>query len=92
MRNKYINDSLLTSILKQINIISHDYTQQLRHENNKIHIIANMNNKYIYASLVSIYSIMRNSFKNRKIYLIDLKEFVLVKLHIIDYYLLYLYL
>ena len=65
MRNKYINDSLLTSILKQINIISHDYTQQLKHENNKIHIIANMNNKYIYASLVSIYSIMRNSFKNR---------------------------
>ena len=63
LKDKYINDSILNPYLKEIFLISHDYTKQLQKSNNKIHIIANMNNKYIYASLVSINSVLRNSNK-----------------------------
>ena len=65
LRNKYIKDTKLNLFLKEISITSYDYTEQLKEDNNKIHIIANMNNKYIYASLVSINSVLINSNKNK---------------------------
>lgn len=63
--NKYSKDPSLNSFLAEISIISHDYLSQLKDNNHKIHLIANMNNKYIYASLVSINSVLRNTNKNR---------------------------
>ena len=65
LKDKYKNDPFLNSFLKQISIISYDYTDKLKTSNNKVHIIINMNNKYIYPSLVAINSILRNSIKNR---------------------------
>ena len=46
-------------------MISYDCTEKIKKENNKIHIIINMNNKYIYPSIVSINSALRNSNKNK---------------------------
>ena len=65
LKEKYNSDPFLNSILKEISIISHDYTKNLISDNHKIHIIANMNNKYIYPSLVSMNSVLKNSNKNR---------------------------
>jgi len=61
LKDQYINDPLLNPFLKEISIISHDYTDQLKRDNNKIHIIVNLNNKFIYPTLVSINSVLRNS-------------------------------
>jgi len=63
--DKYKNDPFLNSFLKEISIISYDYTDKIKTSNNKVHIIINMNNKYIYPSLVTINSILRNSIKNK---------------------------
>ena len=65
LNDKYKSDPFLNSFLKEISIISYDYTDKLKTSNNKIHIIINMNNNYIYPSLVAINSILRNSIKNR---------------------------
>ena len=65
LRNKYDIDPFLHSFLEEINLISHDYTEKINKSNDKIHIIANMNNKYIYPSLVSINSVLRNCNKKR---------------------------
>jgi len=65
LKDKYKTDSFLNSFLKEISLISYDYSKELKEDNNLIHIIANMNNKYIYPSLVSINSVLRNSNKNR---------------------------
>ena len=46
-------------------MISYDYTEKLIDDNNPIHIITNMNNKYIFSSIVSINSVLRNSNKNK---------------------------
>ena len=65
LNDKYKSDPFLNSFLKEISIISYDYTDKLKTSNNKVHIIINMNNNYIYPSLVAINSILRNSIKNR---------------------------
>ena len=65
LRDKYKNNSFLNSFLKEISIICYDYTDKLKTSNNKVHIIINMNNKYIYPSIVAINSILKNSIKNR---------------------------
>ena len=65
LKNSYSNDSFLNNFLKEISIISYDCTEKIKKENNKIHIIINMNNKYIYPSIVSINSALRNSNKNK---------------------------
>ena len=65
LRDNYRNDTFLYSFLKEISIICYDYTDKLKTSNNKVHIIINMNNKYIYPSLVAINSILKNSIKNR---------------------------
>ena len=65
LRDKYKNDLFLNSFLNEISIISYDFTDKLKTSNNKVHTIINMNNKYIYPSLVTINSILRNSIKNR---------------------------
>ena len=65
LRDKFKNDSFLTSLLKEVSMISYDYTDKLRLENNRIHIIMNMNNKYIYPTIVSMNSILKNSNVNK---------------------------
>ena len=65
LRDNYRNDTFLYSFLREISIICYDYTDKLKTSNNKVHIIINMNNKYIYPSLVAINSILKNSIKNR---------------------------
>jgi len=65
LREKFINDPFLYYFLKEISIISYDYTDKLRETNKKIHIVLNMNDKYIYPSIVSINSALRNSNKNK---------------------------
>ena len=64
LRKIYENDSFLNSFLKEISVISHDYTNNLKINNKKIHIVANMNNKYIYPSLVSINSVLSKTNQN----------------------------
>ena len=65
MKDNYKNNAFLNSFLKEISIISYDYTDKLIKVNNSIHIVTNMNNKYIYPSIVSINSVLRNSNKNK---------------------------
>ena len=65
LNDKYKSDPFLNSFLREISIISYDFTDKLNTSNNKVHIIINMNNNYIYPSLVAINSILRNSIKNR---------------------------
>ena len=65
LRDKFIKNTFLNSFLKELSLLSYDYGAQLNNNNNLIHIITNMNNKYIYPSLVSINSVLRNSNKNK---------------------------
>ena len=65
LKDNYKNNVFLNSFLKEISIISYDYTDKLIKVNNSIHIVTNMNNKYIYPALVSINSVLRNSNKNK---------------------------
>ena len=65
LRNQYINDPFLNMFLKEINLESYDCDENLNKDNNKVHIIVNMNNKYFYPALVSINSALRNSNKNK---------------------------
>lgn len=65
LNENYKKDIVLKPFLKEISIISHDYTRELKLNNNKIHIISNTNDKYIYSSIVSINSILRNSNNNK---------------------------
>ena len=58
LRDKFKNDSFLNYFLKEISIISYDYTDKLESDNNKINIIINMNNKYIYPTIVSMNSVL----------------------------------
>ena len=65
LRDEFKNDSFLNSFLKEVSVISYDYTDKLRLENNRIHIIMNMNNKYIYPTIVSMNSVLKNSNVNK---------------------------
>ena len=65
LRDKFTKNTFLNSFLKEISLLSYDCGAQLKNNNNLIHIITNMNNKYIYPSLVSINSVLRNSNKNK---------------------------
>ena len=65
MKYNYSHDLFLYSFLKEISIISYDYTNQLNKNNDKIHIMVNLNNKYIYPLIVSINSALFNSNKNK---------------------------
>ena len=65
LRNQYINDPFLKIFLKEINLESYDYNENLKKDNNEIHVIVNMNSKYFYPTLVSINSALRNSNKNK---------------------------
>ena len=53
------------SLLKEISIISYDYTNKLNNNNNKVHIMVSLNNKYIYPLIVSINSALINCNKNK---------------------------
>ena len=50
--------------MKEISVITHEYSAILKTDNKKVHIATNMNNKYIYPSLVSINSVLKHSNKN----------------------------
>ena len=62
--DEFSKDKFLNSFLKEISIISYDYTKSTYHNNTKIHIMINLNNKYIYPSIVSINSALKNSNKS----------------------------
>jgi len=64
MKKEYSKDSFLNIFLKEISLISYDYTEQLNYKNDKIHIMVNLNDKYIYPLIVSISSALINSNKN----------------------------
>lgn len=65
IKNMYSKDSFLNLFLKEISIISYDYTNQLKNDNYKVHVMVNLNDKYIYPLIVSINSALFNSNKNR---------------------------
>ena len=65
LKSLYINDSFLNYFLKEISIISYDFTEEIKKENKKIHIVINMNNKYIYPTIVSMNSTLRYSCKDK---------------------------
>ena len=65
LSSKYKKDFFLNSFLKEISLVSYDFSHQLKKDNNEIHILINMNNKYIYPTLVSINSALKNSNKNK---------------------------
>ena len=65
MKTYYSKDLFLNSFLKEISIISYDYTNHLNYFNDKIHIMVNLNDKYIYPLIVSIFSALLNSNKNQ---------------------------
>jgi len=65
IKKKYSKDLFFNSFLKEISLISYDYTNKLNHYNNKVHILVNLNNKYIYPLIVSINSALKNSNKNK---------------------------
>ena len=65
LKNEYSNDLFLYNFLKEISIISYDYTNKLNYRNNKIHLMVSVNNKYIYPLIVSINSALKNSDKNK---------------------------
>ena len=58
LRDKFKNDSFLNYFLKEISIISYDYNDKLKSDNNKINIIIKINNKYIYPTIVSMNSVL----------------------------------
>ena len=61
----YSKDLFFESLLKEISIISYDYTNKLNNNNNKVHIMVSLNNKYIYPLIVSINSALINCNKNK---------------------------
>jgi lipopolysaccharide biosynthesis glycosyltransferase len=61
--NQFKNDSFLYSFLKEITLVNHDFTDKINSNNFKVHIMTNMNNKYIYPTIVSINSVLKNSNK-----------------------------
>ena len=61
----YSKDLFFKSLLKEISIISYDYTNKLNNNNNKVHIMVSLNNKYIYPLIVSINSALINCNKNK---------------------------
>ena len=65
LKHEYSYDLFLYSFLKEISIISYDYTNTLNLDNNKIHIMVSLNDKYIYPLIVSMNSALLNSDKNR---------------------------
>ena len=65
LKEDYSKDLFLNSLLKEISIISYDYTNKLNYYNNKVHIMVNLNDKYIYPLIVSINSALINSNKNK---------------------------
>ena len=65
LKKNYANDSFLNNFLKEISLIRYDYSPLLRKENSVINIIINMNNIYIYPSLVSVNSALYNSNTNK---------------------------
>ena len=61
----YSKDLFFKSLLKEISIISYDYTNKLNDNNCKVHIMVSLNNKYIYPLIVSITSALINSNINK---------------------------
>lgn len=61
--NQFKNDSFLYFFLKEITLVSHDFTDKINSNNFKVNIMTNMNNKYIYPAIVSINSVLKNSNK-----------------------------
>ena len=65
LKNNYTNNEFLNDFLNEISLFSYDYSPSLNNENKEINIIININNKYIYPSLVSINSALNNSHTNK---------------------------
>ena len=65
MKNKYIMDINLKPFVENISIISHIYIVGTKKNKNIIHICMSLNNKYLFAILVSIESILINCNKNK---------------------------
>ena len=64
LKAKYSKDLFLYSFLKEISITSYDYTKMLKKDNNLVHIMVSLNNKYIYPLIISITSALINSNKS----------------------------
>ena len=64
LTNKYSKDPFYHSFLKEISITSYDYSKLSNNNNTKVHIMINLNNKYIYPTIISINSALKNSNKS----------------------------
>lgn len=62
---KYKNEYFVNTFLKEISLMSYDFSPLLKKDNQEIHVLMNMNNKYIYPTLVSINSALKNANKNK---------------------------
>lgn len=67
MKKEYSKNQFLNMFLKEISLISYDYTNQLNDKGKKIHIMVNLDDKYVYPLIVSITSSLTNAKKNETI-------------------------
>ena len=65
LKSKYEKDSFLNTFLKEITLNSYEFSDKLNKNNTEVHIIVNLNNKYIEPTLVSMNSALINSNKNK---------------------------
>ena len=65
MKKEYSKNSFFRTFLEEISLISYDYINSTNNQNNKIHIMVNLDNKYIYPLIVSITSALTNAKKNK---------------------------
>lgn len=65
LKLKYSKNKFLNNFIKNISVISYDYTNLINVNNINIHICINLNNEFIYPTLVSMESALKNSNKNR---------------------------
>ena len=64
---------MINPLLKNISIISIDYTESTRFNNIlKVHISLNLDNNYVYQALVSMESALHNSNKNNSTYILHI--------------------
>lgn len=67
LTNQYSKDPFYNSFLKEISITSYDYSKLSDNNNTKVNIMINLNNKYIYPTIISINSALKNLNKSTTI-------------------------
>ncbi len=63
MKNEYSKNQFLSMFLKEISLISYDYTNQFNVKSKKIHLLVNLDDKCIYPIIASITTSLLNDKK-----------------------------